>query len=109
MIRRPPRSTLFPYTTLFRSIVFLAHLKNDSLKVNEGQLLKSGELIGNVGNSGNSTAPHLHINIFDQMENPLEAKVLPFVFNEYEELGDDKKWEKHTLNVPKIKSLVKFE
>src|SRR2546421_6267905 len=26
MIRRPPRSTLFPYTTLFRSVIFLAHL-----------------------------------------------------------------------------------
>src|SRR5438445_6818328 len=25
MIRRPPRSTLFPYTTLFRSIVDLPH------------------------------------------------------------------------------------
>src|SRR5256885_13089782 len=25
MIRRPPRSTLFPYTTLFRSDEFLAH------------------------------------------------------------------------------------
>src|SRR2546430_10266042 len=24
MIRRPPRSTLFPYTTLFRSIVFFS-------------------------------------------------------------------------------------
>src|SRR3989441_2083991 len=24
MIRRPPRSTLFPYTTLFRSFLFLA-------------------------------------------------------------------------------------
>src|SRR5258707_8211117 len=24
MIRRPPRSTLFPYTTLFRSLVFVA-------------------------------------------------------------------------------------
>src|SRR5688572_31963156 len=24
MIRRPPRSTLFPYTTLFRSILFVA-------------------------------------------------------------------------------------
>src|SRR5258705_6786290 len=23
MIRRPPRSTLFPYTTLFRSVVFI--------------------------------------------------------------------------------------
>src|SRR3712207_2857373 len=27
MIRRPPRSTLFPYTTLFRSSVDLAHLQ----------------------------------------------------------------------------------
>src|SRR2546427_11174601 len=25
MIRRPPRSTLFPYTTLFRSVVVLDH------------------------------------------------------------------------------------
>src|SRR2546422_5342691 len=25
MIRRPPRSTLFPYTTLFRSILFHKH------------------------------------------------------------------------------------
>src|SRR5258708_11151959 len=30
MIRRPPRSTLFPYTTLFRS---LAYWGRDSLKV----------------------------------------------------------------------------
>src|SRR2546422_6139361 len=27
MIRRPPRSTLFPYTTLFRSIRFISHLR----------------------------------------------------------------------------------
>src|SRR2546427_12626912 len=26
MIRRPPRSTLFPYTTLFRSIMRFAHV-----------------------------------------------------------------------------------
>src|SRR2546430_11630243 len=26
MIRRPPRSTLFPYTTLFRSIIFIIAL-----------------------------------------------------------------------------------
>src|SRR2546429_7271318 len=29
MIRRPPRSTLFPYTTLFRSWVWLSRLWND--------------------------------------------------------------------------------
>src|SRR2546422_8027532 len=27
MIRRPPRSTLFPYTTLFRSVNYLADLR----------------------------------------------------------------------------------
>src|SRR5258705_2783192 len=27
MIRRPPRSTLFPYTTLFRSLLFPTNLK----------------------------------------------------------------------------------
>src|SRR3712207_9005825 len=27
MIRRPPRSTLFPYTTLFRSLAFFAELQ----------------------------------------------------------------------------------
>src|SRR2546429_5827436 len=32
MIRRPPRSTLFPYTTLFRSVLFLAsHLSANLL------------------------------------------------------------------------------
>src|SRR3712207_7083091 len=30
MIRRPPRSTLFPYTTLFRSTMILVHLYGDS-------------------------------------------------------------------------------
>src|SRR3712207_8980909 len=29
MIRRPPRSTLFPYTTLFRSTALRAHLGRD--------------------------------------------------------------------------------
>src|SRR3712207_6874575 len=29
MIRRPPRSTLFPYTTLFRSLQFLKGSRNE--------------------------------------------------------------------------------
>src|SRR2546421_7138734 len=33
MIRRPPRSTLFPYTTLFRSLLQLAH------DIGDGRLL----------------------------------------------------------------------
>src|SRR3712207_7223213 len=33
MIRRPPRSTLFPYTTLFRSTVVLEHHAREVLEV----------------------------------------------------------------------------
>src|SRR3712207_5376511 len=33
MIRRPPRSTLFPYTTLFRSVRRMAVLQIDSISV----------------------------------------------------------------------------
>ena len=89
-------------------IAFLAHLKNNSIRVKEGELLKVGDLVGNIGNSGNSTIPHLHINLFDQMNNPLKANVLPFVFSQYEELATDGKWEKHTFKVPRVKSFIRL-
>src|SRR2546429_3393021 len=38
MIRRPPRSTLFPYTTLFRSRPALARALRDPLRHGRGQL-----------------------------------------------------------------------
>src|SRR2546429_6226268 len=38
MIRRPPRSTLFPYTTLFRSVRCLSGMCNGSLPVLTGSL-----------------------------------------------------------------------
>src|SRR3712207_7797433 len=42
MIRRPPRSTLFPYTTLFRSVLFLA----------DGLERQHGDGLGRRGNGG---------------------------------------------------------
>src|SRR2546429_7063623 len=47
MIRRPPRSTLFPYTTLFRSLVALpAHRAVDG---DRRSLLQPGELARALG------------------------------------------------------------
>src|SRR2546430_7008830 len=44
MIRRPPRSTLFPYTTLFRSLVAALGARADSLRVGLRLGLAGGEL-----------------------------------------------------------------
>ena len=41
--------------------ILLAHLKQESIVVDSGQTVRSGDKIGAVGNSGNSTQPHLHI------------------------------------------------
>ena len=41
-------------------IVFLAHLRNESIVVAEGQSVHRGQAVGRVGSSGNSTMPHLH-------------------------------------------------
>ncbi|MGE7472291.1 M23 family metallopeptidase [Bosea sp. NPDC003192] len=44
----------------------LAHLRKGSVVVEVGRQIAAGAAIGQVGNSGNSTEPHLHIHAVDQ-------------------------------------------
>ena len=89
-------------------IVFLAHLRNQSILVTEGEQVRQGQAIGMLGNSGNSTMPHLHINLFDQMDNPFKAEVLPFVFSSYETLDSDGLWVEAKSSIPKAGMFVRF-
>jgi len=41
----------------------LAHLKHGSIRVKPGEKVKLGQRIGECGNSGNSTEPHLHYHL----------------------------------------------
>ncbi|TDL33151.1 M23 family metallopeptidase [Jeotgalibacillus sp. S-D1] len=41
--------------------VLIAHIKPNTVAVAEGDEVVSGDLIGEVGNTGNTTEPHLHI------------------------------------------------
>lgn len=41
--------------------IYMAHMQEGSVAVDEGDFVKSGQKVGNVGNSGNTTEPHLHI------------------------------------------------
>src|SRR2546427_5514034 len=40
MIRRPPRSTLFPYTTLFRSCIVVSIRQINDLRINFKEILR---------------------------------------------------------------------
>jgi len=41
--------------------VLLAHMRQHSVRVTVGNVVAAGDLIGDVGNSGNTSEPHLHI------------------------------------------------
>ncbi len=89
-------------------IVFMAHLKKNSISVEQGQRVSEGEQVGLIGNSGNTTAPHLHINIFDQIEDPFTSKLMQFVFSDYQMLDSKGQWVTYRYSVPKVRSLIKF-
>jgi murein DD-endopeptidase MepM/ murein hydrolase activator NlpD len=59
--------------------VLLAHLRNGSLRVQPGQMVETGDVIGECGNSGNSTEPHLHLQVSDSTE-WIHANGLPLAF-----------------------------
>ena len=58
---------------------FYAHMKPGSVRVRVGQKVSTGTVLGLLGNSGNSTAPHLHFHIMDTAS-VLGSEGLPYVF-----------------------------
>ena len=62
-----------------------AHLQPGSLRVRPGDQVQRGQVLGLVGNSGNSTEPHLHFHVMDGPGGPsaLDADGLPYVFDRF--------------------------
>jgi len=56
-----------------------AHLKKGSIKVKPGDRVHAGQYIGNVGNSGNSSEPHLHFELCRFDPSAMTGLGLPFV------------------------------
>jgi len=56
---------------------FYAHLQPGSVRVEVGQRVRPGEVLGLLGNSGNSNAPHLHFQLMDG-PSPLGSEGIPY-------------------------------
>lgn len=65
---------------------FYAHLQPKSISVKVGDKVRRGSVLGLLGNSGNSDAPHLHFHIADA-NSPLGAEGVPFVFESFDLQG----------------------
>jgi murein DD-endopeptidase len=65
---------------------FYAHLVPGSLRVKTGDRVRRGQVVGLVGNSGNSTEPHLHFHISDGAS-PLGSDGLPYIHDAFEVVG----------------------
>jgi hypothetical protein len=64
------------------AFAFYAHLQKHSLTVKLGDHVTTGQQLGLLGNTGNSTAPHLHFHVMDG-PSPLNANGLPYVFRHF--------------------------
>jgi murein DD-endopeptidase len=65
---------------------FYAHLQPGSLRVKRGDRVRRGAVLGLVGNSGNSTEPHLHFHLSDG-NSPLGSEGIPYVHQSFEQVG----------------------
>ncbi|WP_367539625.1 M23 family metallopeptidase [Streptomyces globisporus] len=56
-----------------------AHVRRGSLRVKAGDTVRAGQRIGSVGNSGNSSEPHLHVHLMDSPDLD-DARGVPFTW-----------------------------
>ncbi len=63
-----------------------AHLQPKSLQVKVGDRVRRGQVLGRLGNSGNSDAPHIHFHLCDA-NSPLGCEGMPYVMESFEVLG----------------------
>jgi hypothetical protein len=63
-----------------------AHLKPGSIRVRKGESVTRGQELAHVGNTGNTSEPHLHFQVTDK-ESILGANGVPYVFDSFEVTG----------------------
>ncbi|MBA2518403.1 MAG: M23 family metallopeptidase [Chloroflexia bacterium] len=66
---------------------FYAHLRAGSVTVRAGDVVRRGDGLGALGNSGSSTGPHLHFHVMSA-PSALVADGMPYVFDEFDLVGE---------------------
>lgn len=86
--------------------VLLAHLKKGSIMVKSGQKIQAGQPLGQLGHSGNSTMPHLHMQFMDSNDFAT-AEGIPFVLRKYE-VKRKGRWVTVYNSLPTVNDVVRY-
>ena len=95
---------------------FYAHMQPGTLRVKVGEQVRRGQVLGLLGNSGNSTEPHLHFDICNA-SSMLGCEGMPYAFGSFEVLGKGDGWKpsdpheaaaKHEMEIPMEDEVVSF-
>jgi len=66
------------------AFVALAHLRTGSIRVAIGEEVTAGQPVADCGNSGNSTQPHVHVQVMDSLDLSV-ARGVPMAFRRFRE------------------------
>ena len=77
------------------------------MRVKLGEKVNGGRVLGLVGNSGNSTEPHLHFHLSDGPES-LASEGLPYVIDAFEIAAGPASFERRTGELPMNNAVVRF-
>lgn len=68
------------------------HLRPGSLKVAKGDRVRAGQVLAQVGFTGDSTEPHLHFHVSDS-PSPLQGEGMPYPLGRFHVLGRFEDWD----------------
>jgi hypothetical protein len=85
--------------------VTYAHLQTGSIKVRAHDHVARGAVVARLGNTGQATAPHLHLHVTDG-NSALQSEGVPFIFANFTDLGpgSDYELDKHQ-SIPRTDSI----
>jgi murein DD-endopeptidase len=95
---------------------FYAHMQPGSLRVKVGDKVRRGQVLGLVGNTGNSSEPHLHFDICNA-SSMLGCEGVPYAFASFDVSGKGEGWKpsdshepgvKHEMEIPLEDEVVRF-
>jgi murein DD-endopeptidase len=92
---------------------FYAHMQPGSLRVKVGDKVRRGQVLGLVGNTGNSSEPHLHFDICNA-SSMLACEGIPYAFASFEVSGKGEGRKssdprvKHEMEIPTEDEVVGF-